>query len=420
MPWTAEDATRHDKDANTPKKQRQWAHVANSTLKKLTGEGVDKKDAESRAIRAANNTVEATFYRDPDYGALAILERAKGVLEVYSHNFMDRAPVERILHAQAKLLSEDGPSTRWQPKVHKAIVLANIDRALRDGGYSDDALGERAILQVPEHEAIQPDLPEVGHARVSEAVERAISQQLDTALSQVELPGKVQGGVLEAFPRPNTKDSMGRNLPFFRARAEVRVGKAGLGEGTCASWREALSEMGEALVRATITVEDGLAVFEAAVRPSLAVVEAFESLALPAFEQQPLSGSREIHIRLQEPLSEDDLEFIRERAAACTGAVSLEAIDPQVVLARVPSMLEGHHLGDPAFRERTNWLVQEFVGYGGELGWVGLMKDKHGQVLESQEPQANLPQLSERVKELRQAGYSEDEIQQAAQQALGK
>lgn len=50
MPWTSKDAKRHDKDANTPKKKRQWAHVANSVLKR-TGD-------EARAVRAANSVVK--------------------------------------------------------------------------------------------------------------------------------------------------------------------------------------------------------------------------------------------------------------------------------------------------------------------------------------------------------------------------
>jgi uncharacterized protein YdaT len=49
MPWTARDAKRHDKAANTPKKRRQWSDVADSMLKRGYSEG--------RAIRAANSVV---------------------------------------------------------------------------------------------------------------------------------------------------------------------------------------------------------------------------------------------------------------------------------------------------------------------------------------------------------------------------
>lgn len=49
MPWTAKDATRHTKKADSPKKKRQFAHVANSMLKAGKSEGA--------AIRAANAAV---------------------------------------------------------------------------------------------------------------------------------------------------------------------------------------------------------------------------------------------------------------------------------------------------------------------------------------------------------------------------
>lgn len=49
MPWSAKDAYRHTKKANTPVKQRQWMHVANSILEK-TGD-------EAQAIREANAAV---------------------------------------------------------------------------------------------------------------------------------------------------------------------------------------------------------------------------------------------------------------------------------------------------------------------------------------------------------------------------
>lgn len=50
MPWTAKDAKRHTRKAKSPKKKRQWAHVADSVLKRTGDEG--------RAVRAANSVVK--------------------------------------------------------------------------------------------------------------------------------------------------------------------------------------------------------------------------------------------------------------------------------------------------------------------------------------------------------------------------
>lgn len=49
MPWKPEDAKRHTKKATTPKKKRQWSHVADSMLTRGASEGA--------AIRAANAVV---------------------------------------------------------------------------------------------------------------------------------------------------------------------------------------------------------------------------------------------------------------------------------------------------------------------------------------------------------------------------
>ena len=49
MPWKPSDAKRHTKKANTPKKKRQFAHVANSVLERGGSEG--------SAIRQANAVV---------------------------------------------------------------------------------------------------------------------------------------------------------------------------------------------------------------------------------------------------------------------------------------------------------------------------------------------------------------------------
>ena len=50
MPWTAKEAKKHTKKANTPVKQRQWAHIADMVLAK-TGD-------EAKAIREASGVIK--------------------------------------------------------------------------------------------------------------------------------------------------------------------------------------------------------------------------------------------------------------------------------------------------------------------------------------------------------------------------
>lgn len=50
MPWKAADAKSHTKAANTPRRQRMWAHVANGVAKDTGNEG--------QAVREANAVVK--------------------------------------------------------------------------------------------------------------------------------------------------------------------------------------------------------------------------------------------------------------------------------------------------------------------------------------------------------------------------
>jgi hypothetical protein len=54
MPWTPEDAERHTKLANTPKKQEQWADVANSALER----GLSEQSAIEEADAVVRHTSE--------------------------------------------------------------------------------------------------------------------------------------------------------------------------------------------------------------------------------------------------------------------------------------------------------------------------------------------------------------------------
>ncbi len=50
MPWTPSSAPSHNKGANTPKRRRQWADIANSLYRKGVPEG--------QAIREANGVLK--------------------------------------------------------------------------------------------------------------------------------------------------------------------------------------------------------------------------------------------------------------------------------------------------------------------------------------------------------------------------
>jgi len=52
VPWSASDARSKTRKANTPKKRRQWSHVANAVLAKTGNEGRAIREANAVAARA--------------------------------------------------------------------------------------------------------------------------------------------------------------------------------------------------------------------------------------------------------------------------------------------------------------------------------------------------------------------------------
>lgn len=57
MPWNPEDALKHTNKANTEKKQKQWAAVANSILERCLADGIDSKICERKAITQASGVI---------------------------------------------------------------------------------------------------------------------------------------------------------------------------------------------------------------------------------------------------------------------------------------------------------------------------------------------------------------------------
>lgn len=57
MSWTPVDAERHTGKADTPKKQKQWAAIANSVLERCVADGGDRKVCEGKAISQASGVI---------------------------------------------------------------------------------------------------------------------------------------------------------------------------------------------------------------------------------------------------------------------------------------------------------------------------------------------------------------------------
>ena len=57
MPWSEESAQQHTKKANTPARQRIWAHVANAVRELQLDRGDSETVASVKAIETANATL---------------------------------------------------------------------------------------------------------------------------------------------------------------------------------------------------------------------------------------------------------------------------------------------------------------------------------------------------------------------------
>jgi len=313
------------------------------------------------------------LYRDFDYGALAVVQEG-GSIRLINHGFVDGDPVYALLDEVAtRLDAKNQPENEstWRsstPGVLAAVLIANIDQMLREGGYVDDPLAERTVRSIKAADAVSPDLPVAGKIHVSEAVERAVAAHLNRAFGALEVEGAVQAQVMEAFPRPHAVGK--RRLPFIRAQARVEVG-ADFSESraadVCKRFREALEPLKGSLVRATAELAEGVLWIEAGICLPAELVEEFEAGGLPAFAQSTDRGYRQAWLRPADA-SVAALDRVRERASACSAAHSIRQVEGGLVLVSVPAVYEDSHTGDPAFSERINWLAAEL---GAELVDVG-------------------------------------------------
>lgn len=163
--------------------------------------------------------MDAILYRDPEYGALALVQEDDG-----SFSFIDHGSIDATRATAAIRMDADHIAGRWRPRVRPEVFLANLDRAMQGMGYRHDPMAERAVIVVSDDVARRPDLPVEGKVRVSEAVERAVAAHLGAAVARVAPGiGRVIETSLEAFPRPHRRAGpCNTPLPFFVARATIK------------------------------------------------------------------------------------------------------------------------------------------------------------------------------------------------------
>jgi len=300
--------------------------------------------------------VKAKMYRDGEYGALAVYTK-DGDVVIHNHG-LNRDDFKAVSEALAGYTG-DRRKTVWRIGGAASVVSRRIDTLLRERGYSDDPLGEKAVMEVSEAQAMRPDLPaDVRRAHVNEAVERGMRARIDEAVRKLNRSGDCTVADVGFFPRPNASTGTGRPLPFARARALLR-NPVESASGVQAMLREHLSDTD--LVRATV-MEAGEAkayAVEFAIAPTRAVYERYLETAIPNFNLPASGGVRPVKFHLGMNIDERDRQRLRGvmRHLGKNAAVSIP--DARTFVVRVPSGMMAESLSDVAFQERLGWVRRQ-------------------------------------------------------------
>jgi len=79
MPYISEDAMKHTNKADTSKKQKQWASIANSVMNKCMTDGGNEKECSAKGIMQANGVItklsEDSFYYLTDISNIELTEK---------------------------------------------------------------------------------------------------------------------------------------------------------------------------------------------------------------------------------------------------------------------------------------------------------------------------------------------------------
>jgi hypothetical protein len=300
--------------------------------------------------------VKAKLYRDGEYGALGVYAEDRDVI-IHNHGFNrdDFKAVSEALSGYAG--NRSGPV--WSVGGASKVVFRRIDTLLRERGYSDDPLGEKAVMEVSEAQAARPDLPTDGRrTHVNEAVERGMRDRIAEAVRKLGRSGDCTVADVGFFPRPHATNGIGRPLPFARARALLRNPVESASDVQVAL-REHLSDAD--VVRATVA-EAGEAkayAVEFAIAPTREVYERYLETAIPNFKVPAPGGVRAVKFYLGTTIDEQDRQRLRGTMRHLGREATVSIPDPRIFVVRVPSGMVAESLSDMAFQERLDWVRRQ-------------------------------------------------------------
>ena len=303
---------------------------------------------------------QVTLYRDNLYGALVISEPRPGIIETVDHGFAapDFEAFLQLLEMKAKPKHVGKNRVHWKYSGHRLAMDSALKGVARRLGYKNDALAERAVMQVSESYAAQPDLPAANLMSVDASIEHGFEALSNLALRVLDLNEATYNYV--AHPRPYAKDAYGIPLPFLRIAIE------GTGKARLSALREAFSQI-QGVCRVTVTESQG-----GKIRADLAfalprqVIEDYRARALPDFPAPTTEGCRTIRFSVDREVPNTIQKSMTERATSSNAAAQVE-FGNRIVSVKVPCTESGGEM----MKNRLRWLRNELSSWGATLEVVG-------------------------------------------------
>jgi hypothetical protein len=309
-----------------------------------------------------------TVYRDDNYGSL-IVEEVGSTLRVRDVDFEAqdfdaalRAIQEYATDVDASAHPEfDGDAAVWELVVPGAAGA--VESALAMRGYARDPLSARSIYEADAADVVADRFSAI---HPTEAVERALRATIPIIEAALATVGDARVSTVE-FRARNTRDDMGRPLPFMYARGLLRRPGGGPMEmeyavGAQKHLREALYHV-PGVVRATVSRVDAVAArWDVALAPTSDVCETYLSAGTTFGDA--IVGVRAARIALDVPISEADVREVERRGRACSALTHVARPNSRTIVVRIPGTALGESLVDTGFQARLAWLQEFLAEYG--------------------------------------------------------
>jgi hypothetical protein len=225
MPWTASDAERFTSKANTAKKRKLWAEVANERLAACLKDGGEKDKCEASAIKQANSVVAKAKEIE------AIEATAQAIQELESAaDLADQLAKATEVEQSTCTCPNCGSEEDHEPGTACSEVECSCGSMMR-GASIDDTDKEQTQETTQSHVGEPEPTPEPQISReeavemLAQLVDAAVNKRLQQTLPQAEPEVKEEVLVeVESIPEPKPEPESKSMLATIREKIELAKG----------------------------------------------------------------------------------------------------------------------------------------------------------------------------------------------------